>query len=670
MRTIGVQAALLLAICAASRAQSSLDVTSGLDGMVDRYLSAIADQQLQERAAQVGKIRTPVDVRARQAYIHETMLKEIGGFPEKSPLRPQTTGVLDRGDYKVEKLIFQSRPHFYVTADVFVPAAAHGSYPAVIGVAGHSADGKAYESYQSVWVSLAKRGFVVLAFDPPGQGERLEHLDASGKSVYPAGGTGEHTADGLQCLLTGSTFAAYEIWDGIRAFDYLLTRPDVDPKRIAVAGNSGGGTQSAYLAAFDPRLAAAAPSCYLTSWSRLWAGPGPQDAEQVFPDFLKDGLDFPDFLVPFAPKPLQMATATRDFFPIEGAHATYDEARRAYKILDADVHLGFFEYNDTHGWSKPRREATYRWLARWLQGRDDDGTEPALKLDKPEELRATRTGQVATSIPDAQTVQSLNAAAAEQAYARRAGASGKDLQGLVRSRLRLSARREPARVTNRGTIHRNGYLIEKLELETERGITVPALAFVPASGPARKSSVIYLNPDGKAAGAQPGGPVEEMTRKGHIVLAIDVRGWGESAPATAKHEGYNTLYQTAMRAILVGKNMPGMQTADVLSAFEYLSSRNDVNRSHISVYGTGKGGALALFAAELEPRIEKVVTVNAPESYMSVVHASTYSANDVVDSVIPGMLRDFDLADVRRALGSRLTVQQRPYGQSIHAPRQ
>ena len=337
----------------ALRAQAPLDVTTGLDGMVDRYLTGIADRELHQRASQVAGIHTPAEVAARQAYIREKMLQEIGGFPEKSPLEPRITGTLDRGDYKVEKLVFQSRPHFYVTADVFVPADGHAPYPAVLGTAGHSADGKAYESYQRVWVSLAKRGFLVLAYDPPGQGERLEHLDASGKSLFNAGGTAEHMADGMQCLLTGSNVAAYFIWDGIRAFDYLLTRPDVDPKRIAVAGNSGGGTQSSYLAAFEPRLAAAAPSCYLTSWEKLWAGPGPQDSEQVFADFLKDGLDFPDFLIAFAPKPIQMATAIRDFFPIEGARATYAEAQRIFHIMGAEDHVGFFEFDDPHGWSKP-----------------------------------------------------------------------------------------------------------------------------------------------------------------------------------------------------------------------------------------------------------------------------------------------------------------------------
>jgi cephalosporin-C deacetylase-like acetyl esterase len=636
-------------------AQSQLDVTNGLTGMVDLYLTGMAIQQLQVHATCVASIRTPSEVETRKAYIHEKILEEIGGFPEKSGLEPRITGVLDHGDYKIEKLIFQSQPHYYVTANVFVPANGKAPYPAVLGTAGHDDAGKAFELYQRVWVSLAKRGFLVLAYDPPGEGERLEYLDrATGRSSLPSGPTGEHTAAGLQCFLTGTNIARYFIWDGVRAFDYLLTRTDVDPKRIGVTGNSGGGTQSSYLAAFEPRLAAAAPSCYLTSWEKLWEGPGPQDAEQVFVNFLKDGMDFSDFLIAFAPKPIQMATATRDFFPIEGAKATYAEAQPIFQALDAGNRIGFFEFDDTHGWSKPRREATYRWLARWLQGREDDGAEPEFQLDSSEALRCTESGQVATTFADAETVQSLNAALAEQLYARRSGAHGEDMQALVRRRLRLTTSRAVPGSSNHGAIQREGYRIEKIGLEPEPGILVPALAFVPTAGALRKPAAIYVNPAGKAADAQERGRMDTMAREGNIVLAIDVRGWGESAPSALRTRDYNKSYQTAMRALLVGKTMAGMQTADLLAAFDYLASRSDVNPARITVFGKGKGGVLAMFAAVLEPRIEKVTTENTPASYMAMVRMKVFPEDDLVDAVVPGVLRDFDLPDVRKALGQRL----------------
>ena len=643
-----MRAAVLLLAVLAARAQSPLEVVGGLDGMVDRYLSGVAERQFAARKAAVARIRTAADVRVRQEYVRGKLLAEIGGLPARTPLNARITGTVERAGYRIEKLVFESQPRFYVTANVYVPAGGKPPYPAVLGTAGHSLDGKADDTYQHAWISLAKRGFVVLAYDPPGQGERFEYLDtATGRSALSGGGTGEHIMAGLQCLLTGTNIARYFINDGMRALDYLLTRPDVDAKRIAVAGNSGGGTQSSYLAAFEPRLAAAAPSCYLTAWETLWADPGPQDAEQVFAGFLRDGLDFPDFLISFAPRPIQMATAVRDFFPIDGARATYAEARATFRTLGAADHMGYFEFDDTHGWSKPRREATYRWLARWLEERNDDGVEdPDVKTSAPKELAVTDTGQVSTAFPGAATVQSLNLALAEELYAKRAG----EVAAKVRTRLNVATERGAPPFEKRGEIARESYRIEMIALRPETGITVPALVFVPSGGAARKPAVLSLNSSGKAADA---GALEGLARAGNVVLAIDPRGWGEAGSAPGPRGGYSKAYQTNMRALLVGMTMAGMQTGDTLRAFDYLNSRPDVDARRIRAIGKGKGCAIALFAGVLEPRITQVECEEPPPSYMEVVRARMHSGD--MDLVVPGVLRDFDLPDVGAALGARFT---------------
>ena len=621
--------------------------------MTDRYLTEIAKKLWEARSNQVAQIHTAAAVKERQAYIRRTLIEEVGGFPEKTPLHPRITGTLDRDGYKVEKLIFESQPNYFVTANVFVPKTVPPPYPAVLGTAGHSLDGKANELYQRVWISLAKRGILVLAYDPPGQGERLEYLDpATGKSKLPGGGTGEHSMAAAQCLLTGTNVARWFIWDGIRAFDYLESRPDVDAKRIGVAGNSGGGTQSSYLAAFEPRLAAAAPSCYLTSWEKLWSGPGPQDGEQVFTNFLKDGLDFPDFLIPFAPKPIQMATAIRDYFPIEGARATYAEAKRLFGILGAADNMGYFEFDDTHGWSQPRREATYRWFAKALQNRTDNGKETEFAVDTPKDLQCSETGQVATTFPNAQTVQSINAALAEKLYAKRPGAGGKDIPRLVRARLGIAASRAaPLPAFNRSPVERQGYSIARTAIRPEAGITIPTLAFVPTGGPARKPAVLYVNAAGKDVDAREGGPIESIVRAGNIVLAIDPRGWGETANPPGPRGDDSGSSKTAMRAILVGKSMAGMQTTDVLGAFDWLAARTDVDPKRISIIGKGNGGVLALYAAALEPRIAKIACEKSPASYMDMVRARVHAG--IIGMVVPGVLRDFDLPDVEASLRPR-----------------
>jgi cephalosporin-C deacetylase-like acetyl esterase len=466
-------------------------------------------------------------------------------------------------------------------------------------------------------------------------------------------GTREHTASGLQCLLTGHHFARYELWDGIRAVDYLLTRDDVDPERLAVAGNSGGGTQAAYLAVVEPRLSAAISSCYMTSWKQLWFDPGPQDAEQDLPGFLFHGLDFPDYAVAFAPRPFQILSATRDFFPIVGARSTYEEARRIYEHLGQADHIGFFEYDDTHGWSKPRREATYRWLERWFHGRDDEGLEPAFDTELESELYATPTGQVSTSYDGTETVQSLNRVVAEKMFPNRKAARLDEpgaLRKLVRSRLRMTQTGPVATVSSHGELGRDGYRIEKITLRSEPDVTVPALVFVPAGDPARKPAVLYVHGEGKATDAGEGGDIEDLVRSGHVVMAPDPRGMGESHPVSASG-GYRPVWQMFQRALLVNRTIVGLQVEDLLGAFGYLSSRGDVDPERVGVLGKGNGGVLALLLAALQPRVEKVAMEGTVLSFMEIARARYHE--DLTAMILPGVLEDFDLPDLAAALSPR-----------------
>jgi cephalosporin-C deacetylase-like acetyl esterase len=613
-------------------AQTSVLPPGELRDELTRYLTAEAERHWESRAAKVAALRSKAQVQERQQYIRRTLLDAIGGFPAKTPLNAKITGGFMRDGYRVEHLIFESQPKFYVTANVYVPTNVDPPFPAVLGVAGHSATGKAIATYQHAWIGMVKRGFLVIAFDPPGQGERSEYFDAAtGKSSVGIG-TAEHNMAGAQTLLTGATFARYEIWDGIRAFDYLLTRKDVDPKRIGVAGNSGGGTQSAYLAVFEPRLAASVISCYMTNWSKLWTKPGPQDAEQNFPGFLSAGLNFGDFMIAFAPKPVTMLTGIRDYFPIDGARETYAEVKRVFDVADASGRAGYFEYDDEHGWHKPRREATYRWLTKFLQGKDDDGIEPPITPEPENLLNATPTGQVSTSF-GGETVQSLNLKAAEKFFAGRTAArisSPEKLRAVIARRLNLPARAGTPNVT---VVRPDALLIE-----TEPGIRIPALLYRPSSG-GKHPAVIYLNSAGKDADPK---TIESMAQT-HLVLAIDARGWGESAPDRSS--------RLAQRAMLIGRPLPGMQVYDVLRVFDYLVTRPDVDPTRVSLTGIGNGGIIALCAGALEPKISSVTSEGAVESYMAIARAKTHSG--ILDIVVPGVLKDFDLPDVATLIAPR-----------------
>lgn len=589
---------------------------------LQQYLTKHAAANWTARREKIGKLDSQTAISERQHYIRQWMRDAIGGLPEKTPLNPKITGGLQRDGYRVEHLVFESQPGFYVTANVYVPAG-QGPFPAVLGVAGHSAAGKAINTYQMAWIGMVKRGFLVLAFDPAGQGERSEYFEpAAGKSKVGIG-VPEHNMSGTQTLLTGIPYARYEIWDGMRAIDYLLTRKEVDPNRIAVAGNSGGGTQSAYLAVLETRLAAVVISCYMTDWEQLWAHPGPQDAEQNFPGFLSAGLNFGDFMISFAPKPITMLTGTRDFFPIVGARNTYAEVKRVFEAADAPGRAGFFEYDDEHGWHKPRREATYRWLEKWLHGKDDEGTEPLITPEPEKNLNVTRTGQVSTSL-GGETVRSLNLKMAEKLAAARTPVT----REVIARRLNVGARSGVPHVVMEGK--------SSLLIETEPGIHVYGRMNSPASA-GRHPATLCIG----SCTAQPE----------RFMLSISPRGMGESAPVEKSSSGYTGAYQLAQRAMLIGKPLSGMQVFDVLRAFDYLVGLEDVDPSNIEVRGSGNAGVLALYVGALEPRIASVICEGALTSYMALARATMH--RDMIGIVVPGVLKDFDLPDIASLIAPR-----------------
>ena len=179
------------------------------------------------------------------------LLRSLGDLPDRTPLNPKVVGTLTRKGYRVEKVIFESRPNHHVTANLYLPEG-KPPFPGVLLPCGHSDNGKAYEDYQRACILLARNGMAVLCYDPIGQGERFQLLDLEGKPVVR--GTTEHTMAGIGALLVGRQLAGYRIWDGFRALDYLASRPEVDPDRLGCTGNSGGGTLTAYLMALDDRI--------------------------------------------------------------------------------------------------------------------------------------------------------------------------------------------------------------------------------------------------------------------------------------------------------------------------------------------------------------------------------------------------------------------------------
>jgi len=623
---------------------------------LDHYLTGLAEQQWRERGVRMAAIQTAAAARARGEYIRSEILKGLGGLPERrEALNARVTGTLERDGYRVEKVIYESLPGSYVTANLYVPTRGRGPFPAVLGAAGHAMpEGKGAEAYQRAWIGLVRHGYVVLAYDPPAQGERFERLDAATGVMT----SGSHISPGLQCLLTGGTVARYFLWDGIRGLDYLLTRPEVDPKRIAAAGNSGGGTQSAFLAVVEPRLAAAAPACYWTSWPELWHPAGPQDSEQVIPGFIKAGLDFSDLAIAFAPRPVTMLTATKDSFPIKGARAMHAEARRIFALLGAGEQMGFFEYDDGHGWSQPRREACIAWFNRWLQDRHDPVKEGEMKIETLADLQCTDDGQVMTSLRSKNT-QMLNLEVAEEMYPRRTlrTVSRPDqARATVAARLAIPASRAKPTARPLGRSARTGFEVETVALVPEPGVELRVEVVSPTGTAAARPAVIVLREYLAPVDPETDAEVAAWRKAGYIVVLPQLRGL---LPQAETRPYYTIAYRTAMRALLLGKTLTGMRVQDLLAVFDFASARPGVAADRIVILGRGNMGVVAQHAAALEPKIERVIADGALLSYLNAVR-TPYCRETVVESILPGVLLDYDLPDLATLSGPGRVVLANP----------
>ena len=395
MRTITMFTLLLLA--GFGRAADDLTVLKPeADGvpprkMLSTYLKAEAQKQFDARKKLVADLKTPEDVQKRQKMLRDQFIKALGGFPEKTPLNAKVVGTIDGKGYRIEKVIYESRPNHHVTANLYLPPG-KGPFPGVLLPCGHGNDGKASGTYQRICMLLATNGMAALCYDPIGQGERMQILGDMSKPIIS--GTTEHTMLDVGALLVGRCTASYRIWDGIRALDYLASRPEVDPKRLGCTGVSGGGTLTSYISALDDRIVCAAPSCYITSLERLFATIGPQDGEQNIPGQVAFGMDHADYITMRAPRPTLVLCATKDFFDIQGTWTSFREAKQVYGLLGHPERVDIAEFNQTHGYPKPQREAMVNWMRRWLLGKDERVTEPEFTVYKDAELQCTRTGQV------------------------------------------------------------------------------------------------------------------------------------------------------------------------------------------------------------------------------------------------------------------------------------
>ena len=568
------------------------------------WFSKIAFQQLDKREGEVRAIHSKAQAEARKVRTREALLKSIGGLPDyQGPLNARVSGVIDAGDYRIEKLSYESLPRYVVTANLYVPKAT-GKHPAVLFPLGHWEPGKPYA--QRIAGNLARKGFVVLAYDPVGQGERQQAFDARYGRSLVGGSVDQHMMNGALSLLIGDGVIRYFVNDGMRGIDYLTSRKEVDSERIGVTGCSGGGTVTTFLSALDPRVKVAAPACYMQTFRALVPG-SLGDSEQSNPNFVALGLDQSDMVELFAPKPWLMTSTEGDFFTPAGAKPVFDEARRWYSLYGAEDRVQWVVGPGGHGTPQVVREAIYGWMIRWL-GEDPkaNAKEEEVPMFAEHELWMTEKGQLSLS-------------------------ESRELYEVVQER--MQARQSPADLL--------AYLKEwTAETEPEPEL---ALELFPAQGTPSGRGVLLVEKQWELDQR-----ARELAAAGDVVMVLHPRGLPYSSPQAA-------LYGDGLpgiRAALVGRNLPLLRVRDVLRGVDQLAGIEGVKEVHAEARDLA--GYWVLAAAALDRRIASVRVMSTPWSIRAAFSAPL--SKGVYQVAMPEFSLHWDTQDLVNLIQPRKVV--------------
>jgi dienelactone hydrolase len=618
------------------------------------HLAALAADAWSRRNARIAALKTPAAIRDYQAWARRTFLQLAGPLPDRAPLNLRTTGALDRPAYRIEKLVYESRPGLFVTANLYVPKAGAPPYPGVLFHMGHATDGKSSALYQRCCQGLAQLGYVVLAFDPMGQGERTNYPRPGGWLTRLSSADAEHTVPGRQMLLTGETATGMQLWDAIRSLDVLAADPRVDPKRLASTGQSGGATLTMMLAAADDRLAAAAVCSGNTeNFATVpFLAPGStDDAEQNLIGAGPLAFDRWELLWPFAPKPLLLGVSARDFF---GTYSpSYEASRRQEfpklaRAFPAD-RLKLVETPLPHGLSYSLRLDIYNWFERHLkQSAPAIAEEPPTAPEPVEALWCGATGNTVRDFGGKTPFVLLS----ERARAIRTPDRVPDLRALLGIAPPAATAPQFAIV---GTTKYCDCDIEAVETNTAPHVWCPAWLFLPKRAWTRL--LVILEPNGRNARWREGDLYDQLAASGIAVAAADLSGVGDLEPqfssgAASYERAHQQEEDYAWASLILGRPLVGQRVTDILGIVDSLARRYP--KAAIAVAARDKMTVPALCAAAIDRRIASLYLSHPLASWRSLTESETYS--HPLANFVPDVLRSTDLPQIARSIAPRPVV--------------
>lgn len=642
----------------------------------DHYFYDVGDQLKQHiyrRSAQAfaagdaarDAINTCADIEARQESARTCFMKSLGGLSAMdTPLNARTTGTVEADGFRIEKIIFESRPHNYVTANLYLPDQISEPRGAVLFLCGHHQDAKHAAEYQMVCQQLVHAGLVVLAQDPIGQGERFSYYEASLKGTTIGWGTAEHEYTGLQCWPLGDGIARYFLHDAMRGIDYLQSRPEVDGRRIGVTGNSGGGTQTCLMMLGDTRIAAAAPATFLMSRESYMDCGGAQDAEQIWPGLTAAGFDHEDVLIAMAPRPVRVLAVTSDFFPIEGTRRTVDRCRRFWELSGNNNDLDLVEDNSDHHYTPKMAQAAAEFFSRHLLGQERvivAQSTPGTQIIESQRLWCTKSGQVRGELDGAVAVYEANLERLAKLEAKRNALppATRREQAVQWLRNRVQSNRQPCDLNPRF------YLAEQMN---ELGVQ---MALWWSQEKLFNHGYLFRHfENGNASQSTPASPVtvaiwdsgtdvlqphlswiRRTCEQGRAALVLDVSGSGgiasRSHMAYPREGFFGIMHKLADDLLWLDDDLASLRIYDVLRALDMIEQWPGLDSSDIRLYAHGTHGIYGRLAAMLDDRIRAIEVRDGIESYAQWIGARHYNPHHIKDTIIHGALHYFDLPELQ-----------------------
>ena len=523
----------------------------------------------------------------------------LSPMPPRTPLKATVTGTLERGDYIVEKIHFQSLPGAYVIGNLYRPAKVTERLPAVLYLCGHS-KGKVNAPYQANPRWFGQHGYVALVLDPIqlGESQGLHH--------------GTYREERWDWPSRGYTPAGTEVWNAMRALDYLETRADVDSERMGVTGLSGGGVISWCLGAADERVKVVVPVCQSGS------------IEHVVTDRATDGhcdcafwinyyrWCWPDLGALIAPRSLLIAAGSEDLlWRPYGYRDVANRIRHQYAALEADEHFDLVEDLTPHGYTPKLRQAIFTWFNTHLKGDPTPVTDDVTDFVEPEENLLVFGGKLpeqdAMSRMDQLLVKKGDLPAiTDEVTWREHQKKAIERLGEVTFRTTLPGRvprqRDYRADGNDKTATLGTYVFDSFD-----GMTVSIKTRRPDEAPRPMPTLVFaVQPDARSTFAG-GGPSRPRIGNGQATAAVEVRNTG----ATSVGPGY--LWTARRTYPLLGQTLPERQVSDLLGAIGVL--RQESVTGPVAVYGQGYTAPLAVYAAILDPQISEVILEDPPASH-------------------------------------------------------